>query len=254
MSFKTFRSYWSFSDSVKNENRYIHTTETKRFLSAIKDSCNKRENIIQTGQTLWRAQLGHEWDDYHQGDEVIKNIRVVPYSGTRMKPLKDQASEGRANPQGIPYLYLANNIETAMAEVRPWLGSIISIGKFKTVKELRLIDCSKDIHIKPMDKMQCYFTAPSEKKIESIVWSDINQAFSQPLIPSQKHADYIPTQIIADLFKSDGFDGIIYKSALSEDGLNYVLFNIDDAEMRNCFISETEKVEFTFVELKDFTL
>lgn len=41
-----------------------------------------------------------------------------------MKPLSNSASEGRANPKGIPYLYVATDKETAMSEVRPSLGAI----------------------------------------------------------------------------------------------------------------------------------
>jgi hypothetical protein len=57
-----------------------------------------------------------------------------------MKPPNNMAREGRVNPKGIPCLYLADERNTAMAETRPWLGSYISLGEFKTVRGLRVID------------------------------------------------------------------------------------------------------------------
>ncbi|WP_366931004.1 RES family NAD+ phosphorylase [Mesorhizobium sp.] len=48
-----------------------------------------------------------------------------------MRPLAGRASEGRANPKGIPCLYMAVDRHTALAECRPWIGSLVSIGAFK---------------------------------------------------------------------------------------------------------------------------
>lgn len=78
---------------------------------------------------LWRAQLGHDLRPEYAGEELIDYFPTA-YKPERMKPLRDSAREGRANPKGIPYLYIATDKETAMSEVRPWIGSIISAGCF----------------------------------------------------------------------------------------------------------------------------
>jgi len=54
----------------------------------------------------------------------------IPHPPERMKPLAGRACERRADPEGIPYLYLAAAKDTALGEVRPWLGSMISLGVF----------------------------------------------------------------------------------------------------------------------------
>jgi hypothetical protein len=54
----------------------------------------------------------------------------------------------------------------------------------------------------------------------------------------------VPTQIIAELFKSKGFDGIWYKSLLSNDGCNLALFNLDDAEVISCGLWEATSIRF----------
>ncbi len=64
----------------------------------------------------------------------------MPHNPTRMKPIPGQASEGRANPKGIPYLYLATHRDTALAEVRPWIRSLFSVAQFKIVRDLVVVN------------------------------------------------------------------------------------------------------------------
>jgi hypothetical protein len=97
---------------------------------------------MKEGFVLWRAQLGHEYREEKQGDEVFE-IEAA-YSPARMKPLPDKAYDGRANPKGIPCLYLATRKETALSEVRPWIGSYVSVGQFKILRDVELIDCSRE--------------------------------------------------------------------------------------------------------------
>lgn len=43
------------------------------------------------------------------------------------------------------------------------------------------------------------------------------------------NSDYVPTQIIAELIKSLGYDGIAYKSSLAN-GHNIALFDLESAK------------------------
>src|SRR5260370_32127697 len=73
-----------------------------------------------------------------------KAWRAVPFGAERMMPLSDRQTEGRVNPKGIPCLYLSTNGNTAMSEVRPWVGSRLSLAQFQIRKSLTLVDCSSD--------------------------------------------------------------------------------------------------------------
>ena len=77
-------------------------------------------------------------------ENYIDDFTEGAFPPERMKPRRDRAREGRANPQGIPYLYLSTRKETALSEVRPWLRSLISIGQFKIVRQLTIVDFSSD--------------------------------------------------------------------------------------------------------------
>ena len=61
-------------------------------------------------------------------------------------------------------------------------------------------------------------------------------------------AEYVPTQILAELFRSKGYDGVAYKSAFGADGYNIALFKIDSAVQLNCFLYKATKIDFDFSE------
>lgn len=164
------------------------------------------------------------------------------FSPERMKPVQNSSSEGRANPKGIPYLYLSTDMNTAMAEVRPWIGSYISTAQFKLLKSVRLMNCTSD------DKgTMIYLKEPEPGKREVAVWKDIDKAFSMPVASDETTADYVPTQILAELFKNNGFGGIAYRSSLGK-GHNIMLFDLDAADLINCALYEAKKVSFDFAQ------
>ena len=124
-----------------------------------------------------------------------------------MKPQPYMAKEGRVNPKGIPCLYLATDRDTAIAEVRPWVGSLISVAQFKITRDLRIVDCT---HENPRAGVYKDELSPAI----GVVWTHIDWAFSQPVTPDDSSTDYVPTQIIAEYFKGKALDGIAYRSGL----------------------------------------
>ena len=61
-------------------------------------------------------------------------------------------------------------------------------------------------------------------------------------------ADYVPTQVITELFKAEGCGGIAYKSAFGDNGYNVVLFDPADAKLEYCELHEVKSLEFVFDE------
>ena len=141
-----------------------------------------------------------------------------------MKPQRDRAKEGRANPKGIPYLYTATHRETAIAEVRPWIGAYVSTSEFQVVRPLTIVNCTSQASGSPL----FYFKEPGPSEREAANWKSIDEAFSRPVTPSDHLADYVPTQILAEAFRHHGLDGLAYRSALGP-GHNIVLFDLDAA-------------------------
>jgi RES domain len=238
--FRSFKSYYDFQLAVKRTYRYIYNSEVQDFLQTVLETGQSRVEEIEKGNMLWRAQLGNDWRPHYEGSEHIADVPCA-FGPKRMKPLQNSAAEGRANPKGIPYLYLSTDMNTAMAEVRPWIGSYVSLAQFKLLRSIRLINCTSNHR----GRTKWYYREPSPKKREAVVWKDIDRAFSKPITSDETTADYVPTQIIAELFKADGFDGIAYRSSLGE-GHNVTLFDLDSADLLNCTLFEAKKVSFDF--------
>lgn len=235
--FKSWRDYWAFEKEVHRHRRYSLTKEAQQFLATIAATCASREDHIPEGWQGWRAQLGHSW----RYDDNAECEVACALGKERMKPLADRAHEGRVNPKGIPCLYLATTSETAMSEVRPWIGSSVSLAQFITRKPLRVVNCSK-YH----EKSVIYLEEPDDEKKEKAVWSHIDKAFSKPVTASDDRADYAPTQIIAEMFKDLGYDGLYYKSAFGENGYNIALFDLDAAYMINCSLHDVTRIRCEF--------
>jgi RES domain-containing protein len=141
-------------------------------------------------------------------------------------PPPNAATAGRANQKGHPVLYLASNKSTALAEVRPWKGAAVALAPAKIKRRLHLVDLSR--------------TEPVSSPffVELIRWSvelagllyRLGQDMSRPVMPHEEAVLYKPTQLLAWMIKSAGYDGCIYPSAMGP-GTNVVLFNPDDVEM-----------------------
>ena len=240
--FKSWYSYWGFADRIRRQNRFIRTSEDEEFLLEIVRTSSSRIKKLPKNFSLWRAQLGHTWQPLYQYDESSKIPAAYPPE--RMKPQKSRATEGRANPKGIPVLYLSTHRRIAMCEVRPWLGSLVSCAEFKTTRPLEIVDLSVD----HQERLTIYSSEPDPPQREKVVWANVASAFSEPMSSKDDTADYVPTQVIAELFKSEGYDGIEYKSAFKDDGHNIALFDLADAELSVCNLYRVASLDFLFEE------
>lgn len=179
----------------------------ERFLRAVADTCKARLASFSQGAEFWRAQVGHDWTIDADGRRISG-----PHPEARMRPWQDRAYEGRVNAKGIPCLYLATTREVAMSEVRPWIGSTLSVARFSLGRDVTVVDCSK------YHGLDAPNVDSDVDEVNESVWSHIDYAFSRPVTRSDNTAEYAATQIIAEVFRSEGYDGVIYKSAFAATG------------------------------------
>ena len=215
---------------------YVLDEPIRELLQAVKESCRSRIITLPSNTTLWRAQLGHDWkrEILDVGGRKVPVRDRVAYQKRRMKPPASQG-EGRLNPKGTACLYLAQSEPTAMSEVRPWRGEYISIGRFRTTKPLLLVDCTSEEEGWP--------DAPT---IEKAAWADINAAFAKPVVPSDPAGDYVPTQLLAQLFRREAYNGIQYRSSIDGGGRNVALFNLRHATCEEVYLRITTSVTYDF--------
>jgi hypothetical protein len=238
MSFRSWRDYWDFAHEITREQRYIRSEKANAFLDEVAATSPSRIRELKKDVILWRAQLGHGWRHESQIDEEVPGA----FPEERMKPLPDRAREGRVNAKGVPCLYLATTEDTAIAEVRPAVGSYVSTAQFEVTRDLKIMDCSVNA-----EGMSLYFEEPSEAEREKAVWNYIDRAFAEPTQPSEEVAEYVPTQVLAELFRTQGCDGVAYKSSLGK-GYNVALFDLSAAELINCALYQVRGLTLDYGE------
>ena len=241
MPFSDKNAYLTFNRSVRREFRYARTDDQAAFLAAVEESSGRRVVDMKKGATLFRSQLGHDWRRQELAPDYFEDIECA-FPPERMKPVVDKVGDGRVNAKGILCLYLATNEVTAALEARPLIGSYLSMGVFTLDRDVRIVDCS--------DQSKNMFSRFREgewtdEEIEAQVWIDINMAFSEPTDRSDGSLDYVPTQIIAETLRRQGYDGIGYKSSYGEKGFNVALFDLDAARLRSCGLVRVKDVSIT---------
>lgn len=248
--FPSADAYERFARKSKGPHRFIRDAEDQEFFAALLQQArtDERRQVLGPDFLLWRAQSGHCSEKRYVNEEDIGDY-PCPYSRERMKPLRDRARENRANPKGIPFLYLSNCKETAMSEVRPWLGSLISLALFRPVRDLTIVNCWTDdhppkFHISTEPPYRIF--RPEDQ--DRAVWHDIDRAFSEPVTLNDDLSSYAPTQIIAELFKAHEFDGIAYRSAFGK-GHNIALFDLDAVKVVRRDLYKVENIELKFEEV-----
>lgn len=147
-----------------------------------------------------------------------------PYPIDQMgAPPKRITSHGRANPPGIPYLYLGSTEETAVSEVRPHTGEMACIADFSTQDGLKLVD------LRNPRKLISPFVFGDEDEIAALrndvpFIERLGQELTIPVLPQGAAIDYVPSQYLCEFIKKAGYDGVLYRSSVST-GMNLALFD-----------------------------
>lgn len=238
MNFNSQNAFREFDRSVRKAFRYARTPEQVSFLEAVATTSVNRVHNLPVGAHFFRAQLGHGW----RPEEIAPgHTEEFPSAHGRKRMIPDErfVGDGRVNAKGIVCLYLSTKEETAALEVRPLIGSYVSIAQFRIVRDLRIVDCSEKL----IGNLVRYTkTDWNADEIEQQVWTDINDAFSEPAERSDAGLTYVSTQIIAETLRLQGYDGIAYKSGYGEDGYNVALFDLKAAELRSCGLHQVRKM------------
>ncbi len=251
--FASWESYKEFARRVRHARRYVWQDEVQAFLDTVLATLTDRDVRITEGTILYRAQRGIQYDTIF--DEDRNEIGEEPHGlgSERMKPLANRAREGRVNPVGIPVLYLASHEQTAISEARPWIGSEVSVAQFKVLRDLRAVSLSFGHDQASIGHLTFAHLlgdeAPDAEAKQKAVWIGIDNAFSQPVTLSDDAADYVPTQILSELFKDAGYDAIIYRSQFGERGYNVALFNVEDADAINCAPYMVKGIEVNYEQM-----
>lgn len=149
-----------------------------------------------------------------------ENILEIKNMGA---PPRHLAGHGRANPAGIPYLYLGSMPETAIAELRPHTGDVACVADF-TIPSIRAVDLRN-----PRQHISPFFLSDMESigqlRVDIPLLERLGSELTRPVLPRGAAYEYIPTQYLCEFIKNCGFEGVLYRSSVSPAGINLALFN-----------------------------
>ena len=161
-------------------------------------------------------------------------------------PPPDKACAGRANCKGESVLYCAETETTAVAEVRPATGLVVSVCRIRPHRALEVLDLVSTHTINPFECEPGMLRYWSE--LLDLVYA-FGRQLSTPLERSDSLIDYLPSQKLALRLRDAGFDGIRYPSAMDERGVNLVFFDPSDCEILD---SKLVKIEFTSIQFSQY--
>ncbi len=124
----------------------------------------------------------------------------------------------------------------------------MTLATFEVQSDLKIVVCEPERN-RPIEWF--YRDDLSTEELDKAVWDDIGHAFSRPVNRDEEEIEYLSTQILAEAFKAEGFDGVAYRSSL-ERGLNVVLFNVRDVKLTRRFVYSLKKVRYDFEAVPNF--
>lgn len=224
-------SYRKFTFYTKHIHRYFFSddmddydfTETKP-IELMESICRKINEYkcykkLESGTEIFRARVG-------------KN-RFSDFSDLSAPPKEKSIYSNRFSPAGIPMFYGSLNKITCMKELNLKKTNIrkISIGKFITKCDMKLIDLSRKIDLPG------FFTENTTSREDIIFINKLIEEISKPVIKDgREHIEYVPTQIVNEyikmIYKDSGENilGIIYNSSKDISQKNILLYDVDKIE------------------------
>lgn len=218
-------SWHQFSESIKRENRFHNNMFNSDAFASFLSVATK---TYPKGTKFFRARIANSKEGFARKEMFA--------------PPADRRRAGRINPEGICVLYLASDHQTALTEARASVYDFVSVGEFRSKKDLRIVDLSAIPKMSPF----LYHGDIEQFFVNRKVFQEMALEIAKPLRRSDSILEYLPTQYISEFVKSQGYDGVAYESTLHNGGYNIAVY---DELAFNCLkvnTVEVKQVEYKF--------
>ncbi|KAA1258946.1 RES domain protein [Rubripirellula obstinata] len=243
-----FCCFGRFESGLRSNNEHIFDLHTTSFLDAVGKSAEQFSRQLEIDVPLHRAQHGC---DYVGPDGVLVNC----FNTERMLP-NDRVGDGRANKKGKPVFYGATLEKLAIQETRPWIGQHVSVAVYQLERPRRILDLTSPAFVPVTEVLHRSF-GKGQSPVESVeyeraAWSDIAGAFATPVTRGDDPRDYLATQVLTELFRSQGFEGLAFRSSLNQcdADLDKVGYNVVLFDYENLLETSSKVVEILQLDLR----
>jgi hypothetical protein len=223
VSDKLGKDWDSFCNEIKFNSRYFPTKAIDTEL--LGELLPYFEHMIEAEAILFRSRISE------QGVSL-------PCSEMGKPPI-NQSQHGRANPKGIPYLYLSSDSNTAIAEIKPFSGDKITVAEFLVKEPIRTVDLRNPRIDDPFRfggnlEFMCTYLKFIRR---------LGTELSKTVSPREAELEYIPLQYLCEFIKRMGFDGVLYESSVA-DGYNVAIFDDSKLQCANTTLHLVGKVNY----------
>lgn len=214
-------------EGLQSSNRFF---ADERFTGYLKTIFSEAEAYIPSSTEFYRARrydasnidsskIGTKFEGYDAKASFVNEDSKWP-------------SIGRMNPEGISVLYVASDIRTAITELHPYFSEIYSVATIIANEQLRIADLSRS---------ESFISDDFTRNLAVYVQEWVSKGLT--------NKDYVFPQYVSSYCKSQGFDGIAYRSKYAtrentrkQEGINYTIFNYEKCEVISTKLYNVGKV------------
>lgn len=217
-----------FREAILHRQRFFNDP-AKEFLAEIFEGIQNQTDI-DNKPAFYRLSPGEEPLFYRArivaNEEGFDGIAKDPAAlmGPPPPPLR---RAGRMNAAGIAVFYGATEKETAIAELRPAVGSLISLAAFRVHRPLHVLDLTR--FTRAGRQLDIFAKNQMTRATQWAFMQSFASEISQPILPGDEHLEYVPAQVVAEYLTNRAVrwrgtdvtpDAIIFRSAQREGGKN----------------------------------
>lgn len=217
-----------FREAILHRQRFFNDN-AKEFLAEIFDGIQNQSDI-DNKPAFYRLAPGDETTFYRArvvpNEDAFREIAKDP-AGLMGPPPPSLRKAGRMNAAGIAVFYGATEKDTAVAEMRPAVGSLISLAAFRVHRPINVLDLTR--FTRPGRQLDIFAKNQVVRATQWAFMQSFASEISQPILPGDEHLEYVPAQVVAEYLTSTSVrwrgsdvtpDAIIFRSAQREGGKN----------------------------------
>jgi hypothetical protein len=218
-----------FRQELKHRSRFFNS-DAKNFLDRLMQDINTMRALGMPETPVIHSigpELSTKFYRARRADKPHKLKAILNESREQLGPPPPElATTNRMNAEGISAFYGSFDRKTAIAELRPSIGSTVVTAEFRLQKPVRVLDfklLEKCYHEQPLSYFQSDF---NQKVANRHFLQHLHSKIRQPVLPGEEN-EYLITQVLSEYlvtFMKPPIDGILFSSVQWEKGLNVVLF------------------------------
>ena len=219
---KTVEEQWQrYRSAVERGGRFFNQ-DAKSFLDDLFAPLDRRDvnpSVLQPALVLgeiYRARLANTPSD-------VEVIRKKPAQQLGPPP-PALAKTGRMNAERIAVFYGAFHVQTAIAEIRPSIGTTVVTGVFKVDRPVRCLNMSALV-FKSWATISIWDPKFQHRRLMRALLHRLHERVARPVVPGAEH-EYLATQFLAEYLSAHKkIEAVVFDSVQHKGGKNVVLLS-----------------------------